>query len=50
MKYRVRFNQGGRRKTVTGVFYSKSKAKRIARIINKRKGKQNARISKVKSR
>ena len=46
-KYRVKFNQGRKRKIVTGVFYSKSKANRIAKIINKRKEKSNARVSKI---
>jgi len=48
VKYRVKFNQSGKRKIVSGVFFAKSKAERIAMIINKRRGKQNARVSLIK--
>jgi hypothetical protein len=46
-KYRVRFNQEGRRKIVTGAFTSLSKAKKVAKIINKRNESANARVSKI---
>lgn len=45
--YRVSFNQNGRRKIVIGTFSSKKKAENVARIINKRNKKANARVSKI---
>ena len=46
-KYRVKFNEGGRRKIVMGSFTTRAKAKNIARIINKRKQNANARVSRI---
>ena len=47
-KFRVKCSDNGKRRIVAGVFSKKRLAQSVAKTINRRKDKSNARVSKIK--